>query len=150
MTAPPTNVINRSPLVAAVRARLLSVTNAVGYVTEPVNVPTTDQAGHVVPYWVLHASTGTPSPEQDLGDTAVDLDWWIQVTCAGAFPDDVHALVTRVDAALYRWEPTVPGYACGRLVPPPGYAPGPLLLDRTVTPFRPFAALQFQTRITAT
>lgn len=150
MTGQPTNVIPRSPIVAAVMARLNAVPNAVGYETQPINVPTTDAAGHVAPYWVLHTSTGTPSPEQDVAETAVDLDWWIQITCAGAFPADVTALVTRIDAALYRWEPAVTGFVCGRLVPPPGFDPGPLRLDRDVQPYRPFTVLQYQTRITAT
>lgn len=144
--------IDRRALAAAVKARLDTVTNATHWLGEPTDpLPTiAGSDGRVQPYTILWAGAGTPTLEQDAADTAVDLDWLIQVTCAGGYVDDVLALVTRVDAALYRWAPTVDGLVCGPLRPPTGFDPGPVRLDRDVTPHRPFVPLQYRSTITAT
>jgi hypothetical protein len=140
--------ISRKALSDAVKARAATITNCVVYLGEPTNVPNT--SGFTVPHIALYPGTGTPSVEQDIADTAVDLDWLLQITVAGGYVDDVLALATRVDAAFYRWTPTVTGLVCGPLKPPAGYDPGPVRFDRDVTPHRPFLPLQYTTRITAT
>lgn len=143
--------ISRKALADAVMARLGTVTNVVVYQGEAVNVPVMSASdSHVKPYVVLYASPGTPTIEQDVADTAVDLDWLFQITCAAGYPDDLHALVTRVDAALYRWTPTITGVVCGPCKPPPGFDPGPMGLDRDVTPHRPYMPLQYRCTVTAT
>jgi hypothetical protein len=138
------------PLAAAVKAQLETVANATGYVNEAVAVPLLANGdGRVEPYWVFHPGGGDPEIERDLADCAVELDWAFQVTCGAGFVEDLQALVDRVNVALFRWVPLVDGLVCGPLRPPPGFRP-PLLLDRTVSPHRPYMPLQFTSLITAT
>ncbi|HEX8489317.1 MAG TPA: hypothetical protein VF642_12285 [Propionibacteriaceae bacterium] len=143
--------IDRAVLTAAAKARLDTVTGATKSVGEPRGplplIPGSD--GRVKPYAILWPGAGTPGPELDLGDTVVDLDWLIQITCAGGFVEDVQALVTRVDAAFYRWTPVIEGLSCGPFRPPAGYDPGPVRLDISISPNRPFLPLQYRTTITA-
>jgi hypothetical protein len=150
--AAPTNVISRVPLIEAIETRLtaLPTTNPPtrGYLSEAVDVPRLDTDGHVQRYWVLHPFAGLPPAEQDLAETGVDLEWTFQLTVAAGFPRDVHALATDVDELLYRWTPTVDGYVCGRLVPPPGFDPGPPRPDLDVKPHRFWLPLQYRTTIT--
>ena len=145
-------VVDRGDLTAAAKARLDTVADATKWLGEPdfplPLVPGSD--GRVRPYVILWPGPGTPSAEQNLTDTSVDLDWLIQITCAAGYVDALQALVSRVDAAFYRWQPDIPGYVCGRFKPPEGYDPGPARLDRTVTPHRPFLPLQYRCTITAT
>jgi hypothetical protein len=153
MPAVPAGVVRRNPLIAAIEARLntgLPVTTpaTMGYLSEPVDVPTLDPAGHVQRYWVLHPFVGAPSLEQDLAETAIDLEWPFQITIAAGFSRDAYALASDVDALLYRWTPTVTGYLCGPLKPPPGYDPGPARPDVTVKPHRFFLPLQYRTTVT--
>lgn len=136
-------------LVAAVRTRLATVTNATGYDLEAVDVPLQpNSGGRAAPYWVLTPGLGSPGSELDLGDTTVDVDWLIQVTCAAGNTDDLTLLVDRVHVALFRWAPTVSGLVCGPFKPPPGYRPE-VQTDRSVTPHRPFVPLQYVAPITA-
>lgn len=148
----PTSVIRRSLLIAAITTRLaqLPVTTppTTGHLSEPTSVPRLDTEGHVQRYWVLHPFAGAPSLEQDLAETAVDLEWLFQVTVAASYAGDVYALVSDVDALLYRWCPIVPGHECGPLKPPPGFDPGPARKDTGVKPHRFFLPLQYRTTIT--
>lgn len=144
--------IDRAVLTTVARVQLDTVTGATKWLGEPSSplplVPRSD--GRVQPYVILWPSPGTPSAEQNMADTSVDLDWLIQITCAAGYLADLLALVNRVDAAFYRWQPVIDGYACGPFKPPTGYDPGPARLDRSVTPHRPFLPLQYRTTITAT
>lgn len=97
----------------------------------------------VKPYYVLYPSPGTPGGDEDLGATTDALDWIFQITVAGGDIDDVLALTDRIHGALHRWTPTVTGVLCGPIGVPAGYNPGPVLLDRDVTPPRHFTPLQF-------
>lgn len=140
--------ISRKALSDAVKARAATITNCTVYLGEPTNVPATN--GFVVPHVALYPGTGTPSDEQNQADTSEDLDWLLQVTVVAGYVDDLMALLTRVDAAFYRWTPTVTGLVSGPLRPPLGYEPGPVRFDRDVTPHRPWLPLQYATRITTT
>lgn len=146
-----TDPISRRLLAAAVDARLRAeIAGVTGYRTEAVDVPiVANSNGRAAQYWVLTVSAGTPTDQQDLGDSVVDLDWLIQVTAAAGDEDDVLELVQRIDAALHRWAPTVSDLVCGPLRPPPGYD-ALLQLDRSVQPHRPFVPLQYGSRNTAT
>jgi hypothetical protein len=143
--------IDRAALTAAAKARLDTVPGATKWLGEPhLPLPLLPNSeGRVKPYAILWPSAGTPGPEDDLGDTVVDLDWLIQITCAGGLIADVQALVTRVDEAFYRWTPALEGLTCGPFKPPSGYDPGPVRMDVTITPNRPFLPLQYRTTITA-
>ncbi len=142
------SVIARDAVAAAVRARLEAEVSSVrGYDLEAIDVPLIPGSGsRAEPYWVFTPMPGTPSGEDDLADTVVDLEFLFQVTCAAAELMDLMTLVTRVDAALFRWSATIPGLSCGRFKPPAGYQP-PALLDRTVQPHRPYVPLQYTARI---
>lgn len=150
-----TAAIDRKALADAVDARLRDQLPGVdGYQGEAVDVPLLpDGDGRVVPYWVLHVSPGGPSDEQDVADTVVDLVWPFQVTCAGAEAADVQALMSDVDAVIFRWRPTsaeivAAGLVCGPCKPPEGFTGIPIQIDRSVTPHRPFVPLQYVTTIT--
>jgi hypothetical protein len=145
-----TGVVNRKPILDALVAQLNTVANATGFTAEPVDPPVMNTQGHVAPYWVLHVGIGGPTSEQDLGESVIDLDVWLQVTCVGAFPDDVTALASRVDEALYRWIPSITGLVNGPLKPPTGFTPGPPLVDADVTPHRLFVPLQYAFTTTST
>lgn len=142
--------IDRKILADAVEARLRDqLADIVGYQGEAVDVPLAAGGdGRVVPYWVLHVSPGTPTDQLDLADTVVDLDWGFQITCAGGASADVQALMSDVDAVIFRWRPVLAGLVCGPCKPPLGFDPGPIRLDRSVTPHRPVVPLQYVTRIT--
>lgn len=146
-----TTPISRRFLADAVYARLQAELAGIqGYRTEADSVPIAPNSnGRAVQYYVLTVSPGTPTDQQDLGDTAVDLDWLIQVTAAAGEENDVLELVQRLEGALYRWAPVAAGLVCGPLRPPPGYD-ALLQLDRSVQPHRPFVPLQYRSRITAT
>lgn len=102
----------------------------------------TDQ--RVKPYYVLYPSPGTPGGDEDLAATTEALDWIFQITVAGGDIDDVLALADRIHGALHRWTPTVGGgVLTGPVGVPSGYNPGPVLLDRDVSPPRHFTPLQF-------
>lgn len=136
-------------LTTIVTGRLTAqLPNVPWYVTEATDVPLIPNSdGRAVPYWVLHPMAPSTDAEPDLADTVVDAYWMFQVTCAAGATADLTALMDRVHAALYRWVPSVAGLVVGQLKPPPGYQP-PVLLDRDVTPHRPYAPLQYQALIT--
>lgn len=138
--------ITRRALTAAVFGRLQTVANATHFLGEPGVIPM--EAGYATPYTCLWPGLGNPDVELDLADTTVDLSWDLAITCAAGFTTDVTALVDRVMTALYRWSPAVDGLVCGPLRPPDGYAPA-MLLDRDVTPHRPYTRLEFRSTITA-
>lgn len=145
--------IDRHLLTMTAYQRLQGVTGASAWLGEPDVEPLPqipDSDGRVKPYTILWPGAGTPTLELDAADTAVDLEWTIQITCAAGYPEDLVALVGRVDAAFYRWIPSLTGLVCDRFRPPPGYDPGPIRLDRDVTPHRPWLPLQYRTTITAT
>jgi hypothetical protein len=148
----PTNVVDRIPLLDAVRTRLtdqLPVTTPAtkGYLTEATDVPLLPGSQIVQRYWVLHPWPGNPDVERDLADNGIALDWGFQLTVAAGYSRDVLDLLTRVEAALFRWTPVIDGYECGRLRPPPGFNPGPVQVDRDFTPHRYWLPLQYQTTI---
>lgn len=149
--------ISRRALSTAVMTRLATVTNATGYYGEVgqglpgatvPEKPPADADGRVKAYYVLYPSPGTPSPDQDLGDTHEDLDWLIQVTAAAGYLQDLLALIDRIDAALYRWAPVVAGIQCTGLKPPLGFNPGGIQRDRDFTPNRLWTPLQYRTLAT--
>lgn len=146
-----TAVIDRKALADAVAARLRDeLPDVTGFQGEAVDVPLApDGDGRALPYWVLHVSPGGPTDQQDLGDTVIDLDWSFQITCAAGEEADVQALMSDVDAVIYRWRPTVDGLVCGPCKPPFGFTGIPIQRDRSVTPHRPFVPLQYVTTITA-
>jgi hypothetical protein len=149
----PTNVVDRIPLIDAIKDRLsdqLPVTDPAtrGYLSEADNVPLLGDGKHAQRYWVLHPWAGNPDVERDLADVNVQLGWGFQITVAAGYARDAFDLMVRVDAALYRWTPVVEGYACGRLHPPTGYDPGPPRPDKDFTPHRYWVPLQYQTTIT--
>lgn len=145
-------VVDRNPLADAVEARLRAqVTGAHGFVGEPSKIPIKPGSDdRPEPYWVLHPWAGTPTGEDDLADTAVDLAWGFQLNVAGDSVYDVLGLLGKVDAALYRWTPVVEGLVCGRLKPPTGFDPGNPRRDDTEKPHRFWLPLQYRTTVTAT
>lgn len=150
----PERVVNLLPFIAAVEARLayeLPETDpaTMGYLSEPVDVPKLDTDGHVQRYWVLHPFGNVPNlDQQDLAETAVNSIWGFQATVAASYPRDVYALATRIDDALFRWAPSVEGYACSRCEPPLGFDPGPARKDESVKPHRYWLPLQYRIHIT--
>lgn len=152
--------VSRRLVYNQVAARLVGVTNAIGYygqVGRPLTLPdpppgwvadpvvkdeeTSDL--RVQPYFVLFPGAGGDGPDQPLCDTdgALTLDWF--VTVAGGDVDDVLALLDRVDARLLRWAPTVAGHGFGQVTRFPASS-APILPDRTLKPERLFARPQYQ------
>lgn len=107
-----------------------------------------DPSGRVAPYVVLFGGIGSPIVEPDVADTVDELDWPVHLLCVAGYLDDCLDLVDRVHSWLFRWTPVHEGVVLGRLVPPPGYEPGPPRRVDTVQPIRSEAPLQY--RLTAT
>lgn len=175
MAAP---TIHRRVLAQVVAQRCTQVTNATGYygsispstgltpdATPPADPPAKpDGSRRVQPYFVLFPGAGgTPfdDTERSIGahhDPFVDLEFPIAITVAGGDPDDVLALVDRLEALLYGWSPgwvsqsdswdpeddTEPRIHVGPLRRPPGYQ-APLLTDKQFTPHRFYVPLQYRT-----
>lgn len=102
----------------------------------------------VQPYAVLFPGFGGPGEEPDLGEAHTDLVIPFPVTVAGGDPEDVLALADRVHALLWRWAPGPLGsdgarFIAGPLRTPPGYR-AELLVDRVITPHRPFVPLRYE------
>lgn len=154
-------VVSRRTVFSLVAIRLSTITNATGYygqIGRPLILPApvgweadppVKSAGdpRVKPYFVLYPGAGTDGPDLQLNgiDEGLNLSW--QITAAGGDVEDVLALIDRLDARLIGWVPTDLGTGfspVGRLL---GYRP-PLLPDKTVSPERLFAPLQYQ--LTAT
>lgn len=154
--------ISRRLIAGAVAGRLLPLTTgtaaAAGYLGqvgrgldgtlggEPQPKSKSDQ--RVRPYFIVFPGAGTPGPENDVGDSLIDLATAFQVTVAGGDIDDVLALTDRVHELLFRWAPGVLGtapdfFTAGPLRVPPGYDPGPVRTDTGVKPQRLYVPLQY-------
>lgn len=107
-----------------------------------------DPSGRVAPYVVLFDGTGPTDLEPDLAGMNEDLRWTPQTTVVAGFSPDCAQLVDRVCAWIYRWSPSLPGVAAGRLETPPGYDAGPPRPDRQVSPPRFFVPLQWRLDLT--
>lgn len=157
-----TVTISRHEVALAIGERLLQVTNATGYFGQigalyglpgaatapPEQLPIKGGSDHrVKPYFVFEPGAGRPGlpdvDEVDLADTVVDLTYLFTVRAVAGDPEDLLALVDRIDGLLFRWAPSVAGVQCGPLRPPPGYVP-PFLTDTTVKPWRHYSPLQYQ------
>lgn len=103
----------------------------------------------VAPYAVLYPFPGNPGPGGDLGNTSDDLDYTCQITVAAGFATDCEAAVDKVHQKMYLFTPTIAGVVLGQLIPPPGYDPGPIRIDRTITPPRSSLPLQYRCVVTA-
>jgi hypothetical protein len=148
--------VSRRTVFGLVATRLLAVTNAYGYygrigrpLTDPPPAgwvpdppPKSADDPQVQPYFVLYPGTGGDGPDAPLTDVddALDLAW--QVTAAGSDVEDVLALVDRLDTLLIGWIPSSAGLSFGRVGRLPGTRPQ-LLPDKTVSPERTFAPLQY-------
>lgn len=145
--------VSRRTLVAAIAERLEQVTNATGYYgqvgrrldgtlgDDPAPKSPTDP--RVAPYFVLYPGTGTPGPDEALGDCHQDITATVLVTAVAGDVDDLLGLVDRIHNVLHLWAPTVPGVVCGRLKPLPGYEAAQLV-DHQVQPPRLFVPLRYQ------
>jgi hypothetical protein len=144
------NTIRAQLITDVVLTQLRTLTGVAVYRSEvednPPRLPDSDRVG---PYAVLYPFPGNPGPGGDLAGTADDLDYTFQVTCAAGFSADCEALVDRVTHLLFRWTPTVAGIVLGQLLPPPGYDPGPVRIDRTIAPPRFSVPLQYRLIATA-
>lgn len=145
-----TAAIDRKTLADKVEERLRAqLTGVEGYQGEAGDVPLAAGGdGRVVPYWVLHVSPGGPTDQVDLGDCGIDIDWPFQITVAGGEVADVQALMSDIDAVIFRWIPAVTDLVCGPCKPPLGFVGIPIQMDRSVTPHRPFTRLEYVTTIT--
>lgn len=156
-----TNVIERTPLLDAALAVLASLDARVYLgeagakpdgTTESVPKVARDPLSRVAPYVVLMPWVGNPTAEQSVAGDQVDLDWGFDLTVASGFVRDTLAVAAEADSLLYRHrlvpDETFP-YVVGRLVAPPGYAPG-LITDRDENPHRYYVPMQYGTTITST
>lgn len=157
--------ISRRLVANAVAARLVDVTNAVGYYGQigrllpgaPADTPTEPQPksandARVKPYFVLYPGAGGQGPDPDAADQAVDLTQAFRVTAAAGDIEDLLALVDRIEARLLRWTPVLAGVTdvhVGYLRRPPGVPnTPPVLTDTQHSPVRLYTPLQYQ--LTAT
>lgn len=141
----------RSQLITnAVEAQLNTVPGLRVYRVEVEDQPPRMvDSDRVAPYAVLYPFPANPGPGGDLANAADDLDYTCQVTVAAGFAQDCEATADRVHAKMYLFTPTVAGVVLGQLVPPPGYDPGPIRVDRTITPPRSSLPLQYRCVATA-
>lgn len=107
-----------------------------------------DESGRIAPYVVLFDGVGSPDIEPDLGGQNVDLRWSCQMIVGAGFQVDCSATVDRIYDLAFRWSPAVPGLAAGRMAPPPGYDPGPLRRNDSVSPPRWWTPLQWRLDVT--
>lgn len=153
MSPAPTNVVSRTALLELVKARLTSrLAGVPQYVGEAGDVPAIngDPARRVVGYYVLYPFGGNPAAERAIDDHVdVDVQWGLQITCAGGFVNDALSIAQRVESALFGWRLGTP-MASGKLRPPDGYDPGPVQVDRDTSPHRFWVPLQYGTTISAT
>jgi len=148
--------VSRRIVFGLVAIRLLGVTNAYGYygrigraLTDPAPAgwvpdppPKSADDPRVQPYFVLYPGAGGDGPDTPLVgvDDGLDLAW--QITAAGGDVEDALALIDRLDALLIGWIPVSAGLSFGRVMRLPGTRPQ-LLPDKTVSPERTFAPLQY-------
>lgn len=143
------STITSRPITDAVMARLATLSGINWYRSEVEdNPPRLPNSERVAPYGVVYPFPANPGPGGDLAGLADDLDYTFQVTVAAGFSSDCEFAADRVHNYLYRWAPTVTGIVVGQFVPPPGYDPGPVRIDRTIAPPRFSVPLQY--RLTAT
>ena len=125
--------IRRVTTAQQIEARLRTLTEVTyfrGEVTGDLPLMETagapDPSGRVAPYLIQFSGVGTPyvNGERDLADAHEDLTAVHQITCVAGFEDDCLQVADRVHHLMFRWSPTVPGLAFGRMTPPPGYDPG--------------------------
>lgn len=138
--------ISRKALLDAVMARLESEVVGVAVYRGMVDgaaATVVGSNGRVRRYVTLWPSPGTPGTENDLGDSIVDVDWLIQVTCVAAEVDDTLQTAGDVHQVLFRWAPVITGVVTGGFRVPPGYDPGPIRVDTDMTPARYYLPLQF-------
>lgn len=141
----------RSQLITdQVEAKLNEINGLTVYRSEvedqPPRYPDSDR---VAPYAVLYPFPGKPGPGGDLAGVSDDLDYGCQVTVAAGFVRDCEAAVDAVHQKLYRLSLTVAGVVFGQLIPPPGYDPGPIRVDRSISPPRSSLPLQYRCVATA-
>lgn len=127
-----------------------------GEIPDPTKVPllpgpggAADPSGRIAPYVVLFGGTGNPLVEPDVADTADELSWTLHGLCVAGHVEDCLHLVDRVHSRLFRAELAHADVVVGRLVPPPGYDPGPPRRIDTVQPIRYEVPLQYQLVATA-
>lgn len=147
------NVVERTPLLAAVEERLEGW-NGVVYLGEAGTVPQVenDKAGRVAVYGVLTPLLGSANAEDSVAADQVGLDWGFDFRVASGFVNDTLAAAEEADELLHRWTPVLDpdlGYVAGKLRPPPGYDAS-LLVDLNESPHRFYVPLQYGTTITAT
>lgn len=140
----------RSQLITdVVFARLQTITSSHHYRDEvPDNPPVLPDSGRVDKYDVLYPFPAHPGPGGDLGNQSDDLDYTCQITCAAGFGPDCEWLADKVHQLFFMWAPSVAGIVLGQFQPPPGYDPGPIRIDRSISPPRFSVPLQY--RLTAT
>lgn len=137
--------ISLGPYYAAVLARLATTLvptegrpNA--FLGEPQ--ANRDRDGAARPYAALYPSPGWQHGVS-LSGPSDQARLTFQVTAAGGDTDRALRAIDRTRAALLDWVPGAPGVECGRLTEPDDYDPGPLRVDRDVTPYRWWAPLLF-------
>jgi hypothetical protein len=137
-------------LTTVVDDRLKTLTGVTVYRGEVPDQPPKleDGSGRVAPYVVHYPFPGKPGPGGDLAGESDDLEYTTQVSCAAGYVQDCEYLVDRVHQLMFRWTPSVAGVVLGQFVPPPGYDPGPVRVDRTISP--PRSSLPLQYRLVAT
>lgn len=139
----------RQQLVTDAVIARLATTGFIVYRAEvATTVPVQPATGRIAPYLVAYPFGKAGGPDPDLGDSTNDLTYTVQVTCVAGFSADTEYVVDQVNGILNRWTPTVTGMVCGTLRPPPGYDPGPVRPDYTVTPPRFWVPLQYRTTVT--
>lgn len=150
MTAPMLPPIRRKALGDLLLARLKTIvgdptiTVYRGEVPKPGDIPRTPDSDRVAPYVVLFDAGGPTDLEPGLCGQNEDMAWRPQLTIAAGFSPDCAQTVDRVCEQIYRWSPVISGLACGPLVPLPGFDPGSIRRDDTVSPPRFFLATQWQ------
>lgn len=134
-------------LVAGPGVPLVSVYRGEVPKGQPPEMP--DAPGRIAPYVVLFDGVGLPDIEPDLGGQNVDLRWSAQMIVGAGFLPDCAATVDRICDLVYRWTPALGnGLAAGRMEPPPGYDPGPLRRNDSVSPPRWWTPLQWRIDVT--
>lgn len=145
-----TSTIRSQLITNSVEAQLNTVAGLKVYRAEvPDQPPRMVDSDRVAPYAVLYPFPGNPGPGGDLGNVSDDLDYTCQVTVAAGFVQDCEAMVDKVHNKMYLFTPTVAGAVLGQMIPPVGYDPGPIRIDRTITPPRSSLPLQYRCVATA-
>lgn len=107
-----------------------------------------DPSRRVAPYVVLFDGAGPSDLEPSVCGGHEDLRWTPSITIAAGFSPDCAQTIDRVCAWVDGWAPVVGGLSFGRLVPPPGFDPGPVRPDKTVSPVRFFVSTSWLLDVT--